>query len=898
MKNEKWTEQYLAHVISHTHWDREWYRTVEQYRFRLVKCLDRAIRLLQDEPAWHSFFLDGQTQALIDYTDVCPGKTESVKELVRCGKLRIGPWCVQPDEQLIGGEATLRNLILGRADCRLFGRTESVGYLADNFGHTSQLPQVLLGFGLDNAIFWRGYDENHIPGAEVNWRGADGSTVLAILLTRGYSNAAGFAPCEPEDNCLSRNLPTLKRLSLTRRIAITDGIDHAMPASNLSDVLDEMRRRFPDLTVSHSSWEEFLADVRGVGNDLPELQGELLWVPGLDSTLSNRLDQKQANAYCESLLTSYAEPLAAHAHLSGRDYPEGFLNRAWRMMVKNAAHDSIGGAHTDAVARDVEHRYERVKEIGYGVAAEAMDSLIGIDSYWEDPVGEGRLAVYNPSPFPRSGVVECRMDLPDKAGRDWLFEFYFGGEFSLYDGMTSVPVHILEDSATIRPVYHERINPTIKNTRTLRFLAEVTDLPPLGIKTFDILPGKKKPSASILVAEDNTGVDASTCVSRPDLVGRRGVLRNESVEVAVHPNGSFDLTVLSTGATYSGLNTIIDEQDAGNQYSYGRPRNRALSTVATGKVSTVLNSELRGVVRVDSTIALFDERQISTDTLERRLGSSAPTVDCPISIEIGLSRGSELVDIVVTVENLGAGHRLRSAVCPVAGRRLRVKTMFDLVDRTPEHNIDRPRGVTQAQMDALGGSGMQGFLTVDNGSDGMVLAAHGLYEYKHEVQDDMLYLTLLRSAGTINIGFEGWGSSESGYMPGTQRMKYAIRPFGGDLFATGALAEVDGFLNPTFCRQYPSGESIEMSGPYIADSRLFFSTLKKAEGSSSLIFRFYNVSEDEVETSIPLGYEYDQVWTCRMDETREELIASHVDEVTLKVSPKRVVTLELLRATV
>ena len=34
-----------VHVISHTHWDREWYATREQFRVRLVDLIDRAFAL-------------------------------------------------------------------------------------------------------------------------------------------------------------------------------------------------------------------------------------------------------------------------------------------------------------------------------------------------------------------------------------------------------------------------------------------------------------------------------------------------------------------------------------------------------------------------------------------------------------------------------------------------------------------------------------------------------------------------------------------------------------------------------------------------------------------------------------------------------------------------------------
>ena len=52
------------HVVSHTHWDREWYLTHEQFRFRLVALVDRLLDLLDADPSYKHFHLDGQTIVL------------------------------------------------------------------------------------------------------------------------------------------------------------------------------------------------------------------------------------------------------------------------------------------------------------------------------------------------------------------------------------------------------------------------------------------------------------------------------------------------------------------------------------------------------------------------------------------------------------------------------------------------------------------------------------------------------------------------------------------------------------------------------------------------------------------------------------------------------------------
>ena len=58
-------------VISHTHWDREWYFTFEQFRFRLVKLIDNLLDIMEKEENF-VFHLDAQTIVLEDYLKIKP----------------------------------------------------------------------------------------------------------------------------------------------------------------------------------------------------------------------------------------------------------------------------------------------------------------------------------------------------------------------------------------------------------------------------------------------------------------------------------------------------------------------------------------------------------------------------------------------------------------------------------------------------------------------------------------------------------------------------------------------------------------------------------------------------------------------------------------------------------
>lgn len=62
-----------VHIISHSHWDREWYMAYEQHHMRLIQLIDDLLDLFKTDPDFHSFHLDGQTIILDDYLQVKPG---------------------------------------------------------------------------------------------------------------------------------------------------------------------------------------------------------------------------------------------------------------------------------------------------------------------------------------------------------------------------------------------------------------------------------------------------------------------------------------------------------------------------------------------------------------------------------------------------------------------------------------------------------------------------------------------------------------------------------------------------------------------------------------------------------------------------------------------------------
>jgi alpha-mannosidase/mannosylglycerate hydrolase len=83
--------QKQIHYVLSTHWDREWYRTFQGFRFRLVELMDKITAGLEDGKMLGPYQTDGQVIILEDYVEIRPERQALIEKLLRQGKLVAGP---------------------------------------------------------------------------------------------------------------------------------------------------------------------------------------------------------------------------------------------------------------------------------------------------------------------------------------------------------------------------------------------------------------------------------------------------------------------------------------------------------------------------------------------------------------------------------------------------------------------------------------------------------------------------------------------------------------------------------------------------------------------------------------------------------------------------------------
>ena len=452
------TEQLNIILVPHTHWDREWYQTFQQFRMRLVHAIDRLLDILDHDPMFTHFMLDGQTIVLDDYLEVRPEQAERLKNYIRSGRIQVGPWYLQPDEFLVSGESLVRNLQIGLRQAAEFGGQMRAGYVPDCFGHIAQLPQILRGFGIDNAVFWRGVGEE-AHKSEFLWAAPDGTRALVIFLAggMGYSNARDM-PLDPEEFAARVELlaAPLLPMATTNTLLFMNGSDHLEPQEGLPRAIEAANtllahidpereklfthygHRAKDGQVKHvdsihvriGTLPQYIQAVQQQIELTPDtslqvLHGEMRscqYSHLLPSVLSTRMWIKQKNTATEHLLERWVEPLTTWAWKLGTPYPKDFVRLAWKHLLQNHPHDSICGCSIDEVHRENSVRFAQSQQIGENLVTQAMQYLASVTdtramfhANRKQPHKDREatpIVVYNPAPGPRTEALQILTQLP------------------------------------------------------------------------------------------------------------------------------------------------------------------------------------------------------------------------------------------------------------------------------------------------------------------------------------------------------------------------------------------------------------------------------------------------------------------------------------------------------
>jgi hypothetical protein len=898
----------VVHVVTHTHWDREWYLPAGRFRQRLVALIDE---LLDAPPGTaEPFLLDGQAVVLDDYLAVCPERRADLAHRLRSGAIEAGPWYVLADELIPSGEALVRNLLIGRATIEALGAAPPpILYSPDAFGHPAALPMLALGFGYPIVILWRGYGgaaERGHGGDTARWRGPDGATVLVYHLPPdGYE----FGSSLPADDRAaqerwSRIRDVLAPRAVLGTTLLLNGADHHALQPGRARALAALARAAAPATVRASSLRTFGADLeeRAQGAQLPVIAGELRASYGytwtLQGTFGSRALLKRRNAHAERLLVRDAEPWVALAALTTGRSRRALSRAAWKTLLLCHPHDTLCGCSIDEVARAMAARLDDAMAQAHGLREDALLDVIGHDredartrpADWRAVV-----VVRNRAARPRGGVAELevrrvRQTVPVGPG---------SGGVPTVD-RPPIPFALERDGA---PVSFQVLGDSVRHDRVesaMHYPSDALVDAARGVAWLDPVPGYGTAGLSIRETGAASGAAALPGNVAPVRAGAswidNGILRLE-----VEATGTVRLTSATHGIAIPALVHFEDVGDVGDLYTHS-PAGPVLVAARALKGSTEdtrllhagpLRAVLETVWRLNVPISSWrDRRSQAEEPLTMR-------------VTFSLDAGAPFLRVRVRGHNYSCDHRLRIVFSlGVESAAVWADAAFGPVRREPI--VAPPSSAETPPATAP----LARYVTLATGDRGVTVYSDGLAEYEATPGGDVA-ITLLRAVDELSRndlperpGHAGWPApTPEAQSIGPFEGYFAIFPHGPRDASTIDLIErtADDVLLPLAGVTLRSALAVPATthGVELEGEGLACSACKESEDGAWLVLRCVNLTDREIPGRWRIGKDTDapiaEARLARLDETPGTVLPHAGCEIPFRAAPRAVVTI-LVRA--
>ncbi|HZJ87202.1 MAG TPA: alpha-mannosidase [Erysipelothrix sp.] len=866
-----------VHIISHTHWDREWYMAFEQHRMRLVELFEDLFDLFENDPDFDSFHLDGQTILIDDFLEVSPDKKDLVQKYIDEGKLKIGPFYILQDDYLISAEANTRNTNIGLAESKKWGVPIMLGYFPDTFGNMGQAPQMMTQSGIDTLAFGRGVkttgfnnvvvDEEYATEySEMWWEGSDGTKALSILFANWYSNGNEI-PTE-KDAAIAfwdQKLADVENFASTNQLLMMNGVDHQPVQKDVTEAIKLANELYPEYEFIHSNFDKYMSDLKANLNkdEIGSVKGELTsqetdgWYT-LTNTASSRIYLKQANTTVQNSLELITEPLALFAKDVTGKYPHDMITFAWKTLLQNHPHDSICGCSIDPVHREMETRFEKAEEVSNFVRDEALRHLgNNIDTTMFDENAKP-FTVFNTLSFERKEVVEMEIewerlvlgtDLPHNLYNTLNDKEVPSLKLVDKDG-NSIPFEIMNSEVRFDydlPKDSFRI-PFMARFIKVRFEADIDGF---GWETFALTEG-----------EANSINKANTDI----------VLENDFIKVDFNDKGVINVLNKETNKLHEDFFYYENTGDIGNEYIYRQSADNSVikSTEFDAKYEVVESNDLFKQIKMiqtwhipKSADDLLTYEQVSvTEMRIRKAERSSELVPYTVETTFTLRHNDPVVKVDTHMHNTVKDHRIRA----VFDTGLNVDTH---VAESIFEVIERPNKVSDRWENPENPQRKQAFMNMHDDVYGLTLMNHGIHEY--EVLDNRyVAVTILRATGemgdwghfptpeaqcldeyTMNLGFMFTNNENRNE---SYRKAYAMQ-------VPMQVTQVNSKKNTL----NPKDSYLDFSGDSV-----MVTALKASDDDNAKVLRFYNLSSEE-EASFELNA--DAAYNSNLIEEKQDALS-------------------------
>jgi len=926
--------------VPHTHWDREWRYPLWKNRLLLAQFMEQLLDVLENDPEYECFVLDGQSVAIEDYLEVCPENAERLARQIRAGRIAIGPWYTLPDLYPLDGECLVRNLLKGIRFSEKLGGCLRMGYNSFGWGQTAQFPQIYAGFGFDFIIAAKRVSHERAPRCEFWWESPDGTRVLTTRLGP-YGRAGGFfyvyipirygMPYDAlayrfdwgktgivyhradaayaHDDYFRVDVEQRYREEKVRdtveemwrsmdettvpdfRLLLT-GCDFTTPQPILTRIIREANAAIPDKTFRMGTLEEYARELhrRIEPEKVPVVHGELRDGPASFASanaLATRMPIKQRNKEAENVLLHRAEPLASVLAMLGGEYPRTFLDIAWKYLLQSHPHDSLNGVTQDKTVEDTLNRLAQAIELGEVVHEDAVARLFQQIDLSRFSPGEQLLLEVNPLPHPVRDVRKVAVDTPlrenvwevgveDPDGRPLDVQFVSRQEMTC-------PVNDLE----ARPWPFDYDRHTV--------YVDTGEIPACGYAVLRVVPKTRFRREVEWWPETRTSAGH-------DIAKAPTTLENEFLRVEVQADGTFHLTDKARDRTVRNTHYFEDTGDVGDYWVYFAPYNNKtfVSTGCPARIWLEDNGPLSATLAVEISLEVPARARIPERSVRGESRRSDDGTRLKITSWLTLKRGARRLDIRTRVENTAEDHRLRVMIP--------TDIQTDYADAAGHFTVDRrpiipPRDETGAFYPEMQTLPQQTFVDVSDGQTGLAVVNNCLTEY--QLLDDArrtLALTLFRAVRnricTEERATGNFPHQKGGQLLQTLEYEYALYTHEGD-WDRGAVYREAQALNvpPAVFQISPHDKGdlpLKRSFFSITPETLILSALKKAEDRDSFIVRIFNPTNATVQGAVTFPVPPKKAFVVNLNEARqEELPLDGTPTIQVSVGTKKILTLEI-----
>ena len=937
----------IIHLISGTHWDREWRHTAEQSKLRLMDLVDQIINLLETKDSYSSFVIDGGTIVLEDYLTIRPENKDRIIKLIKDGRIKIVNWYTLPETNTVAPESMVRNLLLGHQMAAEFGGGMKSGYTATSYGQPSQLPQLYNGFGIDTAIFYRGTNK-HILTPLFNWEGADGSVLNTLrtfdevtrtnwffyvhgpaVLGKGlkdltYTYDISQKPVHMADTksyekaftvlhedfdyihdpaVLKKSLDYLlaqaEPYMIGNHILALNMEDNDEPYKYLPELVADMNKIYPDeYEIVQDTLDDYMDAIRAVPQERATHHGELRYTTMeynnfnalLGATHSSRIKIKLYNDDVENNLINLGEPLAALASVYGKEYPRSNIDRAWLHLLKNHAHDSICGAAVDRAHEDMMYNFSLAKTVAEEVTNRSTISLFShIDSSKNFKPEDHIISLFNTLPYEREEVVELVVDTPKgnvvKTDNGLQGMADLGDFYDIVDkdGNILPSVELSRDDISIG-VERELDTKAIKfNANRKRILVKVK-VPASGYTTIAM---RMRPPVFAYQPE---------IIENRKLIARDGgLLENDNLKVVINSNGTLTITDKKTGHVIENAMYYTDTGEVGSAHASVQPKRNCTYTSlgSPARITMLESNELRGSFKIELSMTLPAAATIDGNDRTREIKT------LPITTVITLEKDAKYLKVHTKLVNEIRDHKLcvnfPSGI--TAANYADSESAWDIANRTI-----RWRDHKDNFEDFFPFQPMQNFVDVSDGKIGLAVLTKGLREY--EIQDDTartVKITLIRTqraymTANNNMTYEELDKYTGQHSFGAMEYEYSIMPHSGNWFDAGVLQEA--YANKVTIKAiqgvYNDDGVLSAEDSFFTfdapEKSIMISALKQAEDGKGITLRIWNTTGNDEDVKISTILPITSVTRTRIDEQKIEDVELKDNSFSFKLGAHKIET--------